>query len=137
MRVVLDTNVLISGIIFGGKPDAILRMASRDQFTLILSEEILSELEEVLAEKFNWSPAKIASVFEDIGKSAEMTLPEMVLTGCADPDDNRILEAAVEGCADCIVSGDKHLLRMKTFRGIEILTVSDFLLRIGPSPFKR
>jgi predicted nucleic acid-binding protein len=46
------------------------------------------------------------------------------------------LEAAVEGCADCVVSGDGHLLRMKTFRGIEILTVSDFLLRLesGASP---
>jgi len=55
----------------------------------------------------------------------------MELSACDDPDDDRILEAAVEGCADCIVSGDKHLLRMKTFQGIEILKVGEFLLRIA------
>jgi predicted nucleic acid-binding protein len=53
------------------------------------------------------------------------------LTDRVDPDDNMFLEAAVAGAADCIVSGDKHLLRMKQFRGIEILTVNDFLLRVG------
>jgi predicted nucleic acid-binding protein len=60
-----------------------------------------------------------------------MVRPEFELTDCADPDDNRILEAAVAGRADCVVSGDKkHLLRMRTFRGIEIMTASDFLQRL-------
>ena len=63
-----------------------------------------------------------------------MVTPEFELTDCQDPDDNRILEAAVAGRADCIVSGDKrHLLRMGTFRGIEIVTASDFLLRLDPA----
>jgi uncharacterized protein len=134
MRVVLDTNVLISGLNFGGKPDVILRMASRGQFTLILSDEIVLELQEVLTEKFNWHPARIASTVEELGREAQIVSPEFVLTDCADPDDNRILEAALEGQADCIVSGDKrHLLPMKAFRGIEIITVSDFMLRLEAS----
>ncbi len=131
MRLVLDTNVLISGLVFGGKPDAILRMASRGQFTLILSDEILFELEEVLLEKFSWHPARIASTVEELGRKAQIVSPDFSLTDCADPDDNRILEAALEAQAHCIVSGDKrHLLRMKAFREIEIITVSDFLLRL-------
>lgn len=54
-----------------------------------------------------------------------------MVTDCSDPKDNMFLEAAVEGRADCIVSGDKHLLRMKTFRGVDILTVGQFLDRMG------
>jgi predicted nucleic acid-binding protein len=59
-----------------------------------------------------------------------MVRPEFVITECVDPDDNRILEAAVEGRADCIVTGDNHLLRLREFRGIPILTAHDFLLRL-------
>jgi len=55
------------------------------------------------------------------------------VTDCEDPDDNRILEAAVEGLADVIVSGDKHLLRMKSLRGVEILTIGEFLSQAGDS----
>lgn len=65
-----------------------------------------------------------------------MVSPEFELTDCVDPDDNCILEAAVTGRADCIVTGDNHLLRMKAFRGIEILTVHDFLLRMDAKSFE-
>jgi putative PIN family toxin of toxin-antitoxin system len=131
MRVVLDTNVLISGLVYGGKPDVILRLAFRRRFTLILSNDILSELEGVLLDKFRWSPEKIASALGDLRKSAEVVAPNFNVTDCADPDDNRILEAALEGAARAIISGDKHLLRMQQFRGVEIMTVSEFLLRFA------
>jgi uncharacterized protein len=62
---------------------------------------------------------------------AEVVSPDFELTECQDPDDNRILEAAVAGHADVIVSGDKHLLRMNRFRGTQILTVDDFLSRFA------
>ena len=132
---VLDTNVFISGfrsnVNTSGPPKVALEMAVARRYTLILSEDILLEIEDVLNRKSGWSAAFIASTLRGLSAIADMVSPEFVLTDCADPDDNRILEAAVEGQADCIVSGDKrHLLRMKTFRGIEILTVSDFLLRL-------
>ncbi len=98
---------------------------------LIVSEEILAELADVLLRKFIWPRATVELAIHRIRTIAEVVNPEFELTECTDPDDNRILEAAVEGAADCIVSGDKHLLRMKRFRGIEVLTVNDFLLRIG------
>jgi predicted nucleic acid-binding protein len=61
---------------------------------------------------------------------SELVSPDFVLMDCQDPDDNRILEAAVAGSADVIVTGDKHLLRMHPFRGIEILKVDAFLGRV-------
>jgi predicted nucleic acid-binding protein len=62
---------------------------------------------------------------------AEMVAPNESVTDCVDQDDTMFLEAAAEGRADCIVSGDKHLLNMKSFRGIEILTVDGFLSRMA------
>jgi len=68
---------------------------------------------------------------KEFGSLADVVNPEIVVTDCSDPDDNRILEAAVAGAAECIVSGDKHLRRMKAYRGIEILNASGFLSRMG------
>jgi uncharacterized protein len=133
MRVVLDTNIYISGWGFGGKPALVLDAIALPRVTLIATNEILAELEDVLSKKFGWPRRSIDSALEKIRNTAAMVNPSFVLTDCADPDDNRILEAAVAGVADCIVSGDNHLLRMKTFRGIEILTPGDFLLRLDSS----
>jgi uncharacterized protein len=131
MRVVLDTNVLISGFVFGGRPEMVLQMASTRAFSLIVSAEILAELEGVLIEKFGWSRARAAMATRGIRQTAELVVPKLRLNDCEDPDDNRILEAGVGGRADVIVSGDKHLLRMKVYRGIEILTISQFLSLVG------
>ena len=131
MRVVLDTNVLISGLVFGGRPEMVLRMASTQVFNLIVSAEILAELEGVLIEKFGWSQARAAASIRGIRQIAELVVPKLRVTDCEDPDDNRILEAAVEGRADVIVSGDKHLLRMKVYRGIKILTIGQLLSLMG------
>jgi putative PIN family toxin of toxin-antitoxin system len=130
MRVVLDTNIFISGMRSGGKPALVLDAIALPGCTLISTEEILEELEDVLSRKFKWPRRSVDSALNRIRIVAEMVSPEFVLAECVDPDDNRILEAALEGAADCIVSGDGHLLRMKIFRGIEILTVSEFLLHI-------
>lgn len=130
MRVVFDTNIFISGLRFGGKPEIVLQMAAQATFLLIVSEDILLELEEVLLGKFRWSRRNLAATLNGIRVIAEIARPDFTLSDCEDPDDNRILEAAVAGNASVIVSGDKHLLRMRRFRGIEILTVSDFISRI-------
>ena len=130
MRVVFDTNIFISGLRFGGKPEALLQMAARTAFVLVVSEEILLELEEVLLRKFRWSRRKIALTLESIRTISETVRPDITLTDCEDQDDNRILEAAVAGRATIIVSGDHHLLKMRMFRGIEIMRIGDFLNRI-------
>ena len=131
MRVVADSNIFVSAILFGGKPAALLQAAEDDRCQLVVSEPILSGLAEVFARKFEWSDERVASSVARIRAAAELTVPTMTLSACTDPDDNRILEAAVQGRADCIVTGDKqHLLPMGVFRGIEILTVSEFLRRL-------
>ena len=131
MRVVLDTNIFISGFRSGGKPKLAFERAMDGTYTLVVTEDLLLEIEDVLSRKFGWPRATVESTLERVVSRAEVVSPEFVLDECADADDNRILEAAVEGRANYIVSGDKHLLRMKRFRGVEVLTVNDFLLRIG------
>jgi putative PIN family toxin of toxin-antitoxin system len=131
MRVVLDTNIYVSGVRYGGKPMVLLQRMGPGNCTLIVSEEILAELEDVLLRKFSWKRETVESTIDRIRAIAEVANPEFELAECIDPDDNRILEAAVAGAADCIVTGDKHLLRMKVFRGIMIMTVNDFLLSVG------
>lgn len=131
MRVVADSNIFVSALLFGGKPAELLRAAEDGRCVLVVSEQILSEVAEVFARKFRREENWVATALERIQATAELSVPTMQLLACADPDDNRILEAAVEGRADCIVSGDKHLLRMKVFRGIEILTPNEFLERVG------
>lgn len=127
MRVVFDTNVFISGFQYGGKPEIALQSAVREECTLIASEAILLEIGQVLLTKFLWQPKAVASALAWVRTVCELVAPRITLTDCVDPDDNRILEAAVTGKAECIVSGDRHLLRMKTFRGIKIITINDFV----------
>lgn len=130
MRVVFDTNVFISGLKYGGKPAIVLQMAAKAECLLVTSEDILLEIEDVLLRKFLWSTRHVVATLRGIRAMAEVVRPDFELSDCEDPDDNRILEAAVAGRVACIVSGDRHLLRMKRFRGVEIVTVNDFLDQI-------
>ena len=134
MRVVLDTNVLISAIMFGGKSRDILEMGISGKIKITLSQDILKELAEVLVDKKFRAP--ISFVQQTIHELTEIA--ELVIVTCkinaikTDPDDNRILECAVSGKADCIVSGDSDLLNLKHFKKIKILSPNDFyaLLKI-------
>lgn len=130
MRVVFDTNVYISGLQYGGKPEIALQAAAKEEFTLITSEAILAEIEQVLLTKFLWKGKATASLLGWLRTVCEVVTPRIIVTDCVDPDDNRILEAAIAGKADCIVSGDRHLLGMKSFHGIKIVTVNEFIERI-------
>lgn len=128
---VLDTNVLISALVFGGRPLEAVEFCLSGGCKLIASEPILAELAGILSGKFRWQQREIRDAVERIRQFSDVVDPEIVVTDCSDPDDNRILEAAVAGAADFIVSGDKHLRRMKAYRGIEILNVGGFLSRMG------
>jgi uncharacterized protein len=137
MRVVFDTNVFISGLNYGGKPAIVLQMVAKAECILVTSVDILLEIEDVLLRKFLWSAANVAAVLTGIRVMANVVKSDIVLSDCADPDDNRILEAAVAGGVECIVSGDRHLLRMKVFRGVEIVNVDEFIDRIETAAVKR
>jgi len=127
IRAVLDTNVFISAFLFRGKPAEVVQLAENRAFTLIVSAALRLEVEQVLGEKFKWPATLIAQACSPLWEVAVWVAPTLELKACPDPDDNRVLECAVEGRAHCIVTGDHHLLHMKRFRGITILRVHDFL----------
>jgi hypothetical protein len=129
-RVVLDTNVLISAVLLPyGKPFACLNWVL-DNATLIASRELLDELESRLARpKFMKyvDESRRRAVMADLGLSAV----QVELTGtvkiCRDPDDDKLLEIAALGRADCLVTGDQDLLVLSQFQGIPIVTPARFL----------
>ena len=132
MRVLLDTNVIVSALLYRGRPaQALIRCLDPD-IVLVTSEYILSELEDVLRRKSDWSESIIFGSVERLRIASEMIAPSVQIAACRDPDDNRILEAAVDGDADFIVSGDADLLSMASFRGLQIVSVAEFLARLDP-----
>jgi putative PIN family toxin of toxin-antitoxin system len=129
LKVVLDTNVLISAILFGGKPRQILEKAIRGEIRLCLSEPILEELKGVLQRsKFDYSPEMIQFILTELTGIADVVNPsEMIDLVLEDPDDNRILECAVEAGANYIITGDIHLLKLSRYRNIGVLNAAAFL----------
>jgi putative PIN family toxin of toxin-antitoxin system len=132
LKVVLDTNVLISAILFGGKPRQILEKAIRGEIRLCLSEPILEELKGVLQRsKFDYSPEMIQFILTELTGIADVVNPsEMIDLVLEDPDDNRILECAVEAGANYIITGDIHLLKLSRYRNIGVLNAAAFLERL-------
>jgi putative PIN family toxin of toxin-antitoxin system len=126
---VLDTNVFISAIAFEGKPREVFRRVLTGQMRLAISEDILGELQGVLSgKKFKYSKEVIRSIRNAIEDLAEFVIPQKEVKRIKkDPDDNRILECAVEAEAHFIISGDKHLLELKKYENIRIITPSDYL----------
>ena len=129
LKVVLDTNILISAIVFGGKPRDILERIISGKLEFAVSKEILNEVEGVLSgKKFKYPSHVIYEIRNAIEELGEIVVPEKRINRIKkDPDDNRILECALAVNADFIISGDNHLLEFKVFKGIQILSPADFL----------
>src|SRR3989338_8247037 len=128
MRVVLDTNILISALFWRGNPYNVVLNALKKKYVLYLSQEILNELGEKLRIKFKFPEDKIRNHIEILRENGKVTKPDVKLDIIReDPDDNKFLECAVSCNADFIVSGDKHLLKIKEFKGIKIVTAKQFL----------
>jgi len=132
-RVVLDTNVYISAILFGGKPEKIRRLSKERKIELLISEAIIAEITEILRKKFNWESWQISQVIDEIREAAALIIPYKNISVIKeDDDDNRILECAIEGRAQYIVSGDEHhILPLKHYQGIKILSPDEFLKEIS------
>jgi putative PIN family toxin of toxin-antitoxin system len=128
-KVVLDTNILISAIAFGGKPREILKQAIEGKIRLAILEPIIEEIGEVLGrDKFRYPASMIHLIIGELESITEFVEPqEQIEIIEKDVDDNRILECAVAFGADFIISGDNHLLELKIYNGIRIIRASDFL----------
>lgn len=128
MRFVADTNVIISALIFGGPPQKVLDLAASGIITLCYSRFIQEEAERVLKEKFGWRRDEIHKQLGVLLSWGICVMPETSFRVVHDdPDDDHILECAVAADARVIVSGDRHLLRVGSFRGINIQTPREFL----------
>jgi uncharacterized protein len=126
--VTADSNVYISALIWGGKPLQVLESAMAGEIQLMISDDILNETLRVMREKFNLPDERIAKAKEYIGGCTERVHPKARLTVITeDPDDDRILECAVESGSDTIVTGDKDLLRRGAYAGIKIVRVGEFI----------
>jgi putative PIN family toxin of toxin-antitoxin system len=129
VRIVVDTNVLVSALIFpGGPPEAVYRLALERRIVLVTSRTLLAELGRVLTTKFGWDAGRSEEAVRQLVRVAEIADPQQPVAEIeADPADNRVLEAAAEGRAEAIVSGDRHLLALTSWRGIRIESPAGFL----------
>jgi putative PIN family toxin of toxin-antitoxin system len=133
IRAVLDANVLVGGIVTEGVPRSILRAWRSGHFHLVVSQATLDEIGRVLrypkiARRHRWSESEIHAFMESLGALAILTPGQLRLNVVAtDPSDNRYLECAIEGQADCLVTGDRHLLKLAAYGEVEILSPREFL----------
>jgi uncharacterized protein len=127
VRVVLDTNVLISGIVFGGKPREILEMVINRQLLGISSPVLMAELGDILSKKFGYPKLRVLQVEKKMRKIFHMVHPTKSVNIVRDNDDNRVLEAAIEGGCEYVVTGDEDVLILEKYKGVKILTPAEFL----------
>jgi putative PIN family toxin of toxin-antitoxin system len=129
MKVILDTNVFVSGVFFSGPPYRILETWRNGKIQLVMSQEILNEYRRVgesLAEQF--PNVELPPMLELITINAELfsvqNLPEPV---CKDPDDDKFLACALASKCKVIISGDKNLLKVSGFHGIRVIRPRNFV----------
>jgi len=132
MRAVLDTNVLISGLLWKGAPHHCLLAAEGGLYTLLSAEPILLELRKKLIEKFANAPEEADEILAGLRTVTVL----VTLTGrsgwiAADADDDKFVDAALVGNADVIVSGDHHLLDRGAIEGVPVLSPRQFLDRLA------
>lgn len=131
MRVVIDTNIIVSAYL-GGALKAIIVSWKSGKFTLVVSDAISDEYHEVLKRpKFQIERAELDDFFALLLDKAEFVIPlETINVITSDSSDNKFIEAAIAGKARLIVSGDNHLLELKSFRDIPIITAKEFIKQL-------
>ena len=129
LRIVADTNIYVSAILFGGLPEDFMMLAKAAKFKLYISLPIFEEIRKVLVLKFSATDMVIETALRTIRAATHLVqprpFPEIVIE--RDPSDDRILECAVAAYANIIISGDRHLRDLNRFENIEIMTIRNFL----------
>jgi putative PIN family toxin of toxin-antitoxin system len=126
--VVIDSNVYISALVFGGRPRQVMDLVGEGLLMITISQEMITEMKRKIVSKF---PVFLAD-FEELVSLLKhdalwVELGSIAITACRDDDDNRILETAVLGNCDVVVSGDKDLLSLGKYEGIAIVPPAEFL----------
>lgn len=127
LRAVYDTNIFISAFLLpGSEADKAYRLAIRGSVELYSSPAIITEVAGKLRCKFDWDSDNTLAAVRSIGRVATVVKPVKRLSVLKDEPDNRILECAIESAADLIVTGDRHLLDLKTHDGVAVVRLRDF-----------
>ena len=128
MRVVFDTNIFISALVFpGGQGEKALHRIMEGSDQLLISKPLLHELLEVLGRKFSRDRDELSRVALFVTDLGEMIHPQSKIRVFDDEADNRILECAVAGHADVVVTGDRAMLKHRQYQQIEILSLGSYL----------
>jgi putative PIN family toxin of toxin-antitoxin system len=129
LKIVLDTNVFISGVFFSGPPYEVLKAWRDRRIQILISEKIIEEYRrvgELLSEQF--PGIEFAPAIQLLAIHAEFVRPKKLAAQvCEDPDDDKFLECAISGNSNLIVSGDKHLLKISGYKGIVIVSPRNFV----------
>jgi len=139
MRVVIDTNIWVSGLLWRGSPWRLLKLAERGEIEVCMSPRMLDELARVLTyerlqprlEQLGLTPADLVAYAANLAMIFEV--PEGGRIVAADPDDDVFLHCALVAGADCVISGDRHLLDLGEYGHLSVLAVDDFLDEFHPS----
>lgn len=136
MKAVFDTNIFVSALaIPGGQAERAIDLVIDARVNLCVSKEIIHEVLGVLAQKFSKGPEDLSRTAVFLSELAELVVPRKKLAVLDDEPDNRILECAVTGHADIIVTGDRAMLDLKKYGEIRILSLRQFLDEISiPDP---
>lgn len=132
MNIVCDTNVLISGVLFGGHAREILQLASRGVLINFISPDILRKAERVLGRsKFRLRPEHVLEIMALFKDTFEIVIPSLEVQAIqSNPEDNHVIEAALAARAEFIISGDKHLLNLAEWEGIHVVSPAQFIRSI-------
>ena len=138
MRAVVDNNLLVSGLFWGGKPGRILAAVAHGQVQLFLSEQLLAELREVLQRRKFAARLALKQLSPETAlacvQAGARVIPAPTIPKSAslrDPDDIAVLACAVSAAVDVIITGDNDLLTMTPFQGIPIINAAEALKRLG------
>lgn len=129
MKIILDTNVFISGIFFSGPPYEILKAWRNGKFKIVISQEILLEYQRV-AEKLNqnFPMINIQPMIDLLTVKADLVIgPELPIQICKDPEDDKFISCALASNSKIIITGDKHLLNVNGYEGLEIIRPREFV----------
>lgn len=130
MKIVIDTNVLISAAFFGGIPRKVIQAAVEEKIIACANKSIVDEYEEIKDEMLRYKKGTLRDdIFDSYLKKIKMFESVAVVNVCRDPDDNKFIACAVDAKAIYIVSGDKDLLTVKNYDAIEIVTAAEFYER--------
>jgi len=133
LRVVFDTNILVSALVFpGGRGEVALHRIVEEKDALVLSKPIIDELLGILGRKFSRDLEELAHVAVFLSELAIVVKPRKQLHVLRDDPDNRILECAVAGNVDAIVTGDKELLSLREYQSVRILSLREYLGAASP-----